>query len=246
MGSFIDLTGKKFGRLLVLRKAEEKRGKEIVWVCQCDCGKEHHVAGSDLRSGKTKSCGCYKTDYNKSKQGPWFIDLTGLKFGHWTVLQRVENNLHGETQWLCECDCVAHTKRIVTGSSLRKGLSLSCGCERRSHGELKIAEILFNNNISFEQEYRPFKFSNGYYASFDFYVNNQYFIEFDGIQHFKSRKNNSGWNTEKSLQQTQERDAIKNQWCKDNNIPLIRIPYTHLEKLTLADLQLETSQFIVS
>jgi len=38
---------------------------------------------------------------------------------------------------------------------------------------------------------------------------------------------------------------IKNQWCKNNNIPLIRIPYTHLEDLRLEDLLLETSQFII-
>jgi len=38
---------------------------------------------------------------------------------------------------------------------------------------------------------------------------------------------------------------IKNQWCKENNIPLIRIPYTHLQDLCLEDLQLETSQFII-
>ena len=38
--------------------------------------------------------------------------------------------------------------------------------------------------------------------------------------------------------------AIKNQWCKDNNIPLIRIPYTHLNNLCIEDLILETSKFI--
>jgi len=38
---------------------------------------------------------------------------------------------------------------------------------------------------------------------------------------------------------------IKNQWCKNNNIPLIRIPYTHLQNLCLEDLQLETSKFII-
>lgn len=38
---------------------------------------------------------------------------------------------------------------------------------------------------------------------------------------------------------------IKNQWCKDNNIPLIRIPYTHLDKLIIEDLKLETTTFLV-
>ena len=43
----------------------------------------------------------------------------------------------------------------------------------------------------------------------------------------------------------QERDTYKNQWCKENNIPLIRIPYTHLNDLCLEDLLLETSKFII-
>jgi len=40
-------------------------------------------------------------------------------------------------------------------------------------------------------------------------------------------------------------DEIKNQWCKDNNIPLIRIPYWHLQDLTIDDLRPETSQFLI-
>ena len=67
---------------------------------------------------------------------------------------------------------------------------------------------------------------------FDFYVNNQYLIEFDGIQHFIQSKN---W---EPLEDTQYRDNIKNQWCKENNIPLIRIPYTKLNTLTIDDLLL--------
>ena len=46
------------------------------------------------------------------------------------------------------------------------------------------------------------------------------------------------------LQEIQYRDQIKNQWCIDNNIPIIRIPYTHLSNITIKDLVLETSDFI--
>jgi hypothetical protein len=51
--------------------------------------------------------------------------------------------------------------------------------------------------------------------------------------------------TEEKFKYTQEHDSFKNQWCKDNNIPLIRIPYTHLKDLCLEDLLLETSKYIV-
>lgn len=56
----IDLTGKRYGKLTVLRRADYNKGKRVVWVCQCDCGKVVDKAGSDLKNSDTKSCGCYK------------------------------------------------------------------------------------------------------------------------------------------------------------------------------------------
>ena len=74
-------------------------------------------------------------------------------------------------------------------------------------------------------------------------VNNTYLIEFDGSQHFFARR--VDWNTEEKFQKTQEHDVYKNQWCKDNNIPLIRIPYTRLDTLCIEDLMLDTTTFRV-
>lgn len=62
MGTFIDLSGKRYGRLVVVERAYKKYDK-IFWKCKCDCGKEVCVAGSQLKSGMTKSCGCIKHDY---------------------------------------------------------------------------------------------------------------------------------------------------------------------------------------
>lgn len=70
----------------------------------------------------------------------------------------------------------------------------------------------------------------------------KYLIEFDGIQHFQSVNYFGG---EDGFIKTQKRDAFKNQWCKDNNIPLIRIPYTHLKDICIEDLKIETSKFKV-
>jgi len=78
---------------------------------------------------------------------------------------------------------------------------------------------------------------------FDFYVDNKYIIEYDGETHYKY--NLHGWHNQEQLKAQQERDMIKNQWCKENNIPLIRIPYTHYENLCIDDLKIETSEFIV-
>ena len=55
--------------------------------------------------------------------------------------------------------------------------------------------------------------------------------------------NNCKWNNEKDFEKTKYRDSYKNQWCKENNISLIRIPYTKLKTLTIEDLILETTTY---
>lgn len=53
----IDLSGQKFGRLLVLERAEN-HGRQTYWKCRCDCGNIKEINGSKLKNGHTKSCGC--------------------------------------------------------------------------------------------------------------------------------------------------------------------------------------------
>ena len=69
-------------------------------------------------------------------------------------------------------------------------------------------------------------------------------IEFDGIQHFISKENNP-WMTSQHLFENQQRDIFKNNWCLENNIPLIRIPYTHLNNLCIEDLLLQSSKYLI-
>lgn len=57
----IDLTGLRVGRLLVISYSESNDGRKA-WVCHCDCGTKVDIRGVNLRSGKTKSCGCFKAD----------------------------------------------------------------------------------------------------------------------------------------------------------------------------------------
>jgi len=58
MSNLIDLTGKRFGRLIVIeRSGSDKRGNSM-WLCKCDCGTEKVIRGEKLNSGQTKSCGC--------------------------------------------------------------------------------------------------------------------------------------------------------------------------------------------
>ena len=58
MSRSIDITGKRFGRLTVIEKSNEKRYGRLSWKCQCECGNYIVVATQSLNSGETKSCGC--------------------------------------------------------------------------------------------------------------------------------------------------------------------------------------------
>jgi len=66
MGVFIDLTGRRFGRLVVLDRAPNHK-KQVVWRCMCDCGTVREVQGGHLRAGKIVSCGCYQSDNSRRR-----------------------------------------------------------------------------------------------------------------------------------------------------------------------------------
>lgn len=95
------------------------------------------------------------------------IDLTGMRFGRFTVKQRVENNKDGRTMWLCVCDC--GNERIVAGKSLRNGHTQSCGCLRKegshtTHGGRydRLYKVFANmNNRCYNKSAEDYKYYGG-------------------------------------------------------------------------------------
>ena len=235
------MIGKIFGRLTVLEKAHTKKGKGAYYRCLCSCGNITIVQGSMLRSGNSKSCGCL----NKEKIQQ-YEDLSGRRFGKLVVIRRVPNKGKGHgTRYLCKCDCGGTT--VTERYNLISGSTLSCGC-LNSRGEFKIASILNENGIVFEKQkiYKNLRINQSKYRSpkFDFFIpEGNYLIEYDGQQHFSYT--NVGWNDKEHFEKVQERDNIKNDYCRKKNIPLIRIPYTQYNDLCIEDLKLETSRFRV-
>ena len=232
--------GDKFGKLTVLKRDLDNffNDNRIYWVCQCDCGNIITVSSSALKSKNTQSCGCSRADAK-------IIDITNQRFGKLIAIEKVgKKNNSNAMFWKCQCDCGNTT--IVESNKLRSGHTTSCGCQK-SNGEYKIGQLLINNNIQFQKEYTIKILTNNkeHYYRFDFAILNNnnisYLIEYDGIQHYKDI---SFFNTS-SLEETQERDKIKNNYCLNHNIPLIRIPYTHLNDICLKDLLPETSQFLI-
>ena len=89
MGKLVDLTGEIFGRLLVIKRAEDytdKNGKHYTrWLCRCiKDGNELIVRTTNLKSGHVKSCGCYNKELTSERNRK---DLTGQKFGKLIVLE---------------------------------------------------------------------------------------------------------------------------------------------------------------
>ena len=223
--------GNRYGKLTVLSRAEDKRHGEAAWLCQCDCGNTCIVAGTHIRNGSVQSCGCKKYE---SKNG---IDETGNKYGLLTVLYRSDFTRNGKIYWHCKCDC--GNECDVQGTYLRNGISLHCGC-KKSAGEIKISNLLKENNIQYIKEYTfpDLVSENNSRLRFDFAILNdkkqlQYLIEYDGKQHFDQSCFDQ---SDIKFALVQKYDKMKNDYCKINNIPLIRINYTQLTKLTIDDL----------
>lgn len=98
-----------------------------------------------------------------------------------------------------------------------------CNICNESKGERQVATILDKLNIPYKRQKKFTTCFRIYCLPFDFYAKfYNLCIEYDGQQHFKPVKFFGG---EENFKETQESDAIKTQWCKDNNVNLLRIPY---------------------
>lgn len=238
VGRAVDLKGAKFGKLTVLYRVVNKTGnKQARWKCQCECGNVTIVYGKSLTKGSTQSCGCFRRERASSIGKQNIKDLTGMRFGKLVAKYPTNKRSSSSVIWYCECDC-GGTLEALSGN-LIQGKTTSCGC-LCSKGEEKIRSLLKKYSISFQTQ-KIFKscFLHNY-LRFDFFIQNKYLIEFDGIQHY------TGWcKNLDNLKKLQERDLYKNQWCHENNIPLIRIPYWKLDTLCIEDLMLETTKFRV-
>lgn len=120
MSHLIDETGNRYGLLTVLYRGPNSKDGRVQWHCRCDCGKEVDVVAKNLRSGNTKSCGCYKKKNPGARK-----DLTGKRFGKLVVLGEPETEERG-TIWKCLCDYGNTCYKC--SADLLYGNVKSCGC----------------------------------------------------------------------------------------------------------------------
>ncbi len=134
MPQFIDYTGRKIGRVQIL-EILHKKSSGIIWKCKCDCGLDFTCWGTSFKRGEKFEC------RECCKQRLRVPDLTGRKFGRWTVLYRSVDK-RNKTCWYCRCDC--GKQGFVDNSGLgKKGKSMSCGCLGRKEKSKHVNPSLY-------------------------------------------------------------------------------------------------------
>lgn len=182
------------------------------YVCECSCGKIKSVSKDNLIRGLSKSCGyCNKE----------FLNIND---------KRLKKNLSSES-----LEKKSQIARDVNRGVYKKSTDIDKWFKMMSKQEQLIFEVLEHHGVEFVPHYLVIEPKFRYF--FDFYINNQYFIEFDGQQHFRD-------SIFGSYETIHGKDLIKNQYCFDNNIPIIRIPYD--VEWTYEDLFLETTRFLLT
>jgi len=136
----VDLTGKKFGRLLVIKAlsiektpVSKKYLRTLVYyLCKCDCGNFKVVLDSYLRRG-TQSCGCLGREKSRTRPINEKHNLIGKRFGRLTVIDL--SHINGARYWTCKCDC--GMEKVARSDALKEGRTKSCGCIQKERLRLQ-------------------------------------------------------------------------------------------------------------
>lgn len=227
MARRVDLTGNVYGELTVIEMLYGYRmtnGKPRTY-CRCcsQNGEEVIVRADALQSGATKSMkGAGKTGKP--------ADITDMRFGLLTAKRPTNKRAaNGSVIWECDCDCGGTTETSV--GNLMRGHTLSCGCRHQSKWEMFITDYLISLNVTFQPQKRFKDCRNKKQTDtlpFDFYLPDyNVCIEYDGEHHFRPM---DMWGGYEKFLINQENDRIKNKYCKNHNITLVRLPYTYSKK----------------
>jgi hypothetical protein len=222
-----DLTGEKFGCLLVLGRGDdyvEPNGKHRpAWLCKCDiCNGETNITTHSLKKNKGVGCSlCFNK--NKKLTGAYrkLQDLSGSRFGKLLVKRRFEKpECDGwglGTFWFCECDCGNTT--IVNGGDLKRTdgkEQRSCGCDGTESTIAKELKKYCVEIYSAIPEYPDFKNpETGHSLPYDIYVSDySLFVEVHGPQHYFFVE--YFHKTQENFEYQQYKDQIKKEYAEQH------------------------------
>lgn len=256
--------GEKIGKLTILKKdIMTDNGQK--WLCQCECGNLTSVREDNLEiglingKGGTRSCGCLNPIQNHCR-GLKRIDRISEIVNNYQYILRLmpDSNrsynylFYDLTNGMWRVSDPRHIKDLAhnpkyecktSKESLDKYYNkLATKSFSQYVDENNIMTLLFQNHFIWTKQYSfenckdkvPLPFDM---AIFDEDFNLSYVIEYDGEQHFHT----CGYF---DYEKQHNHDLIKNKYCFENNIPLIRIPYD--ANYTINDLKLETTRFLLT
>lgn len=217
---FIDRTGDILNHYLFIEPTEKRTGSEVVWKVKNLITNEYeeHIANVIKRDPNM----AYP---NKTRA----IDRKGIELNNYLFLSPTDKRTGSNVVWKVK-NLITNEIEEHTYDNIKRFPNMAYSYGHNSVGEEKIKQYLKQLNIVFHQEYG---FSDCKYINklrFDFYLPDyNCCIEFDGKQHFKEK---GTWaEKDNGLKEIQIKDNIKNQYCKNNNIKLIRIPYWDIDKI---------------
>lgn len=197
-----------------------------VEVLHVECGKTWNTMPLSLQRGHgcpycagrmRKTTSQYREEIKEQTNGAFEV-IGEYKNAHTPIrIRHIENN--------CNHEFEAQPNSLM--------YSIGCSICNGSSGEKAVATYLKDKNYNFDTEYRFDDCRNKYPLPFDFAVFNEdktlnCLIEYDGQQHYKPV---DYWGGEEELEKNKMRDGIKNNYCEENNIQLIRIPYWEFKNI---------------
>ena len=145
----LDLQGKTFGRLTVLRRDTKTVDERVRWLCRCSCGQRVSVRSNSLVLGLVTSCGCLHRELLSKRS---LVDMAGQTFGRLTVFKRGKRRKgvkHGT--YLCRCACGQLTNVSRAKLKVQEGGIKSCGCLLRERSRLRNATLMSDPEIKARQ-----------------------------------------------------------------------------------------------
>ena len=202
----------------------------------CECGQSFNTRFSTFKVSKKQCRTCFgKGIGEKLKHSYEYVKKHIESKSECVLLSKTYNGIFDELKLLCGCK----KEFLVTLESFNKGRKRCRKCTMStSKPEKKILDFLEDRGITFTQEFMLNGCKNEKHLRFDFAIldrdeNLKFLIEYQGEGHYKPV--NFGGMSDKKAQEVFEgvvfRDDIKNQYCKDNNIPLLKIPYWEFDNI---------------
>lgn len=213
-----------------LLKTAYHRSHEKIKVVHTVCNNTYTVTPHDFLSG-ARCPYCYGNKRKTTKE--FQNEVKKLTNNEYELLSEYHNN---RTKVIIKHIKCERLYKVSPHDFLTGGTR--CPYCNQSHGEKLIENFLIDNHINYETQ-KIFKDcttgKTNSYLKYDFYLKDfNLLIEYDGIQHFKPIKWFGG---AKGFKEQQHRDSIKNKYAIDNNITLIRLPYTLKESSVISEVK---------